>query len=128
MIERHAVAGARAAVMAGHHEALEAELAHHVHLVLRHAPERIVAVVRQAARLAAVSVAAQVRRDHGEIVCQAGRDEAPVDVRQGIAVQQEQWRTDAAHHPVDRDLRIAGANVETAEALVHHRVIVPRCS
>jgi hypothetical protein len=45
MIERHAVGGARAPIVAGDHESLEAELAHDVDLVLRHAPERIVAVV-----------------------------------------------------------------------------------
>ena len=54
-------------------------------------------MVRQAAGLAAVPVAPQVRRDHRELFGQARRDEAPVEVRQGIAVQQEQRRTDAAH-------------------------------
>ena len=80
MIERHAIGGARAPVVAGDHEALEAELAHDVDLVLRHAPERVVAVVGQAARLAAVAVAAQVGGDHREVPGQARRDEAPVIV------------------------------------------------
>jgi hypothetical protein len=39
VVECHAVGGAGAAVVTRHHEALEAELSHHVHLVLRHAPE-----------------------------------------------------------------------------------------
>ncbi len=120
MIERHAVGGARAPVVAGHHEPREAQRVHHVDLVLRHATERVVAVVGQAARLAAVAVAAQVGGDHGEVLGQPRRDEAPVDVRQGIAVEQEQGRSGASHHAVDRDMGIAGLEVEAAEAFVHH--------
>ena len=68
MIQRHSIGGARAAVVAGHHETLEAELAHDVDLVLRHAPERVIAVVRQPARLAAVAVAAQIGGHDREVV------------------------------------------------------------
>jgi hypothetical protein len=88
VIERHAVGGPCAPVVTGHHEALEAERPHHFDLVLRHAPERVVAVVRQPAGLAAVAVATQVGRDHGERLGQPRCDEPPVNVGQRVAVQE----------------------------------------
>jgi hypothetical protein len=118
MIERHPVAGPRAPVVAGHHEALEAELLHHLDLILGHAPEGVVAVVGPTPRLAAVAVAAQVGGDHRESRGEPRRDQTPVDVRQRIAVQQEQRRPGAPHHAVDRHLRIAGTKIEAAEPLV----------
>ena len=92
MIERHPIGGARAPVVARDHESLVAEMAHDVDLVLRHAAERVVAVIGQAARLTAIPVAAQVGGDHGEVLRQARRDEAPVVIRQGIAVQEQHRR------------------------------------
>ena len=119
VIQRHPVASARPAIVSGHQEALEAELLHHLDLVLGHAAERVVAVVGESARLAAVTVAAQVRRDDRELGRQPRRDEAPVDVRQWIAVQQEQRRPAAAHHAMNRHPRIAGGQIEAPKALVH---------
>jgi hypothetical protein len=72
VIERHPEAGARAPIVPGHPEALEAQLLHDLDLVLGHAPEGIVAVIRQPARLAAVAVAAQVRGDDRELLGQGG--------------------------------------------------------
>ena len=92
MIERHPIGGARAPVVARDHESLVAEMAHDVDLVLRHAAERVVAVIRQASGLAAVAVSAEISGDHGEILRQARRDEAPVVMRQGIAVQEQHRR------------------------------------
>jgi len=47
-------------------------MAHDVDLVLRHAAERVVAVIRQASGLATVAVAAEIGGDHGEILRQRG--------------------------------------------------------
>ena len=71
MIETHAVRHARAAVVTRHHECLEAELLHHLDLVLRHGAERIVLMVLGARRLGAVAIAAQIGRDHGELLAPA---------------------------------------------------------
>jgi len=123
MIERHAVSRPRAPIVTGDHELLEAELVHDVDLVLRHAPERVVAVIGQAAGLAAVAVAAQVGRDNGEIVREARGHEAPVVVRERIAVQEQDRRTRAADHATDRHLGIARLDIEAAEALVHRALL-----
>ena len=89
MVERHAKGGASAAVVAGHAELPEAQVLHDFDLVLRHAAERIVAVIFAPARFSAVAVAAEVRRDHGEILREPRRDEMPVRVRERIAVQEQ---------------------------------------
>jgi hypothetical protein len=49
-------------------------------------------VIRQAARLAAIAVTAQIGGDHGEVLRQPRRDEAPVVVGQRIAMQEERRR------------------------------------
>ncbi len=59
---------AAAAVLADDGEALEAEVPHHLDLVLRHRALRIVRVVGQPLRLAAVAVAAQVGGDDRELL------------------------------------------------------------
>ena len=80
MIERQAIGDASAAVMPGDGEALEAEMAHEGDLVARHRPLRIGLVIRRRRRLGAVAIAAQIRRDHGEIPRQPRRDLVPHDV------------------------------------------------
>ena len=92
MIERHAVRDAAAAVLADDGEALEAEVLHDVDLVLRHRALRVVRVVGQALRLAAVAVTAQDRGDDREALGERGRDVAPRVQRQRRAVQQQQRR------------------------------------
>jgi len=119
VVERHPVAGPGAPIVAGHHEALEAELLHDVDLVLGHAPERVVAVIGQAARLTAVAVATQVRSHDREALGQPGRDQPPVDVRERVAVEQEQRRPSASDHAVDGDAGIARVEIEPPEAVVH---------
>ena len=93
IIERHAKRGARAAVVAGNHEFLEAQMFHHIDLVLPHAAKRIVAVVVFPARLAAVAVTAQIGRHHRVVLRQLRRHQMPVHMRQRIAVQQQHRRT-----------------------------------
>ena len=116
VVERHPVAGPGAPIVAGHHEALEAELLHDLDLVLGHPAKGIVAVIRQPARLATVAVAAQVGDDDGEVLGQPRGDESPVDVRQRVAVQEEERRAGASDDAVIGDAGIAGRQVEAAEA------------
>ena len=66
MIEAHAMQHARAAIVAGREEPLEAERRHHLDLVLRHGAERIAGMVVAAGRLLGIAIAAQVGADHGE--------------------------------------------------------------
>ena len=103
VVERHAVRDAGAAVVAGDEEALEAERAHDLDLVLGHGAERVVGVVAAAARLGAVAVAAQVGRDDREVLGEPRRDLVPHDVGQRVAVQQQQRRPVAAVAQVDGD-------------------------
>src|SRR5262245_51409710 len=115
MVERHAERRARAAVVAGDKELLETELAHHVHLVLRHAAERVIGVVRLAARLGAVAVAPQVRGDDGEAAGEARRDALPGEVGERIAVQEQERRPFAAAAPHDRNLGVRSLEAERRE-------------
>ena len=68
VIERHPVGDAAAAILADDREPVEAEVLHDVDLVLRHRALRIVRMIGQALRLAAVAVAAQVAGDDGEVL------------------------------------------------------------
>ena len=115
VVERHAVGDASAAVVAGDGEAVVPERAHQRHLVLRHAALGVGDMALPAVRLAAVAVAAQVGRDHGEALRQRRRDLAPGHVRLGMAVQQEQRRSAAADGGADRDPGRDG-HVDEAEA------------
>ena len=115
MVERHAERRARAAVVAGDEELLETELAHYVYLVLRHAAERVIGVVRLAARLGAVAVAPQVRGNHGETAREARRDALPGEVSERIAVQEQERRPFAAAAPDDRNLGVGSLDVERGE-------------
>ena len=108
-----------AAVVAGHAELLEAEMLHHFDLVLRHAAERIIAVIFAPARFSAVAVAAQIGRDHGEILREPRRDEMPVRVRERVAVNQQYRRPAAAVTQIDFDFRVARLNLNILEAFEH---------
>ena len=126
VVERHAKRGAPAAVVAAEKKLVEPEMAHDIDVVLRHAPVRVVAVVRQAARLAAVAVAAQIGAHDRVVFCQAWRDEVPVHVGKRIAVEQQQGRAVAADDAVDLHLRVAGLDVEFPEALEHCQLLENR--
>src|SRR5499427_8457009 len=121
MIEAHAVEHAGAAIMAGGVEALETERRHHLDLVLRHGAERIAAVILAARRLFRIPVAAQVGGDHGEFARQPRRDFVPGQVREWIAVQQQQRGSVAAAHR--DDARAAGLDFAAGEAFEHPRHI-----
>ena len=118
MIEAHAVHDARAAVVAGGKEAVEAERRHHLDIVLRHRAERIVRVIRLARRLLAVAIAAQVGRHHGEFLRKARRELVPGEMRERIAVQQQQRRPAAAMH--GHDARAGGLDFGAGEAVHLH--------
>jgi hypothetical protein len=49
--------------MTNNREAVEAEARHHLDYLLRHCAFRIIDTIRAARRLAAIAVAAQIRRD-----------------------------------------------------------------
>jgi len=121
MVEAHAVEHAGAAIMAGGVEALEPQRGHHLELILRHGAERIAAVVCPARRLFRISIAAQVGGDNGELACQARRDFVPGQVREWVAVHQEQWRPLAATH--GHDARAAGLDLGADEPLEHRPTI-----
>ncbi|MNC92075.1 hypothetical protein D3C83_84390 [compost metagenome] len=76
-------------------------------------------MIGQPFRLAAVAVAAQVGRHHGEILREALADDVPGHMSQRVAVEQQQRRTFAAHAPNDPALGIAGLDLELPEALEH---------
>ena len=99
MIEAHAMQHARAAIMAGGVESVEAERRHHLDLVLRHGAERIAGMVVAAGRLFGIAVAAQIGRDHGELARQRRRELVPGQMRERIAVHQQQRRPVAADAP-----------------------------
>ena len=128
MVEAHAVQHARAAVVAGGVEALEAERRHHLDLVLRHRAERIVDVLRTARRLLGIAVAAQVGRHHRELGREPRRDLLPRQMIERIAVHQQQRRALAAGHGDD-----AGAGCLDLAALEavehgHSRIACPHAS
>ena len=119
MVERHAKRRARASIVPGHVEPLEAEMLHHLDLVLGHAAERVVAVIRPAAGLPAVAVAAQVGTDDREVLREPRRDQVPRHQRQWIPVQQEHRRPAATVSEVDRALGIAGLDLDVLEPFEH---------
>jgi hypothetical protein len=126
MIERHAKRRPRAAVVPGDVELPEAEVLHRLDLVLRHAAERVVAVVGFAARLRTVAIAAEIGAHHGEVSRQLGRDEIPRHVRERVAVQQQHRRALAPVAQVDRALGIAGRDLDVLESLEHGSASVAR--
>ena len=90
MIERHPVRGPRASVMADDMEALEAELAHHVNLVLRHPTEAVVGQILTLDGLLRVAVPAKVGAHHGVLAGEQRRDARPH--RQVLRVAMQQGR------------------------------------
>ena len=77
-------------VVAPQEERVEPQVAHGVHQVLRLSPLGVVEVVGAALGLAAVAVAAQVRRDHREILRQPRRNLVPHGMRLRVTVQQQE--------------------------------------
>ena len=108
----------RAAIMPGREELVEAERRHHLDVVLRHRAERIVRMIRLARRLLRVAVAAEIRRDHGEFLREARRELVPGEVRERIAVQQQQRRALAAMRR--HDARAGGLDLGAGEAVHQH--------
>ena len=99
MIERHAVRDARAAVVAEHAEALEAEVPHDLDLIERHRAFRVQRCARRLpCDLAAVAVAAQIRDDDGVVARELARDGGPRDAALRRAVQEQDGRPAAADH------------------------------
>ena len=96
---------AAAAIVADDREAIEAVVLHDLDHVERHRALRVVGVVLAVGRLAAVAVAAQVRHDDGVILRELRRDDVPRHVRLRRAVDEQQRRTVAAAHDVDRRAR-----------------------
>ena len=114
MVERQPVRHAAAAVMTHDGKPVEAEMLHQIDLVLRHGALGIVDVVLAVLGLAAVAVAAQVRRDDGVFLRQFRRHAKPRQVGQRGAVDQEQGRAAATDHRVQR--RAAGPDLLHPEA------------
>ncbi|EDT37404.1 hypothetical protein BamMEX5DRAFT_6816 [Burkholderia ambifaria MEX-5] len=96
MIEREPVRDARAAIVRAHVELLEAEMPHHGDLVGRHRAFRIRRMPRVARRPARRAVAAQVGRDHREVIRQRRGDAMPDHVGLRMAVQQQKRRPRAS--------------------------------
>src|SRR5262249_13739055 len=117
MIKAHAVQDAGTAIVPGRVEFVEAKRGHHLNLILRHGPERVTGVIRTARWLLGIAIATQIGRNDGELACQRRRDLVPVQVREGIAVHQQQGRTASTRH---RDnTRTAGLDFRSLEAVEH---------
>ena len=101
MVERHAMPGPAAPVVADEMEAVEYEAVHEGDLVAGHDPERVVGGVGRPFRLRRVAVAPQVGAHHGEPVGQDRRHLAPQGQALRVAVQQQHRRPAAGHHAVD---------------------------
>src|SRR3546814_762946 len=117
MVERHAVAGATATIVADHMETPEAKLPHQQNLITGHGTEGIVAVIRQLRRLVAVAIAAQVSADHRVAACQHRRDMRPHGLGLREAVQQQERWAVAARDITDID--IAAALCSRPESVEH---------
>jgi hypothetical protein len=122
VIQRQPKSSARTAVMPGEEEFPETELLHDFYLILRHAPERVVAVIGLAPRFGAVTVAAQVTRHHGEVFSQSRRDLVPGRVRQWVPMQEQEPWARATIAQVDCNLWVTGLKLEVFEAFEHVRL------
>ena len=81
-----------AAAAPGREKLPGAELLHDAYLALRNGSEHVVAETGPSARFGAVAVAAQVARDHGEVLRASRGDFVPGRLRQRIPTQeQEPW-------------------------------------
>ena len=117
MIEGHAVCHTSAAIIAGDAEALEAEVSHQFHLILRHRSFGVCGMGAVAFRLAPVAVATQVRNDHREMRSQERSDAMPGDVRLGEPMQEQQRRAAPGGHEID--LAPARRYVSAVESFEH---------
>jgi hypothetical protein len=77
MVEAHTVHGAAAAVMPRDVETVIAERLHHLDLILRHRPERIIRALRLLGRGRAVAIAAQIGGNNMKPLGQSGRYGVP---------------------------------------------------
>ncbi|VFT07198.1 Uncharacterised protein [Pseudomonas aeruginosa] len=112
MVQRQAIADPRAAIVADHREAFEAELAHRFQLVAGQRGLGIVgALLVQRPRFA---VATQVGEDHAVVLGQARSDAMPGQVGLRIAMQQQQRRAAALHG--DAEARGGGVQGQVVEA------------
>ena len=122
MVERHSTRDAPAAIVPDDREPFEAELAHHLDLVLSHRAFGIAGVILATRRFAAVAVAAQIRRDDGEALREDRSDVTPFEMRLRPALQQQHRRPAAADDTVD-----LGAGRGAAEALEAREKSMHRC-
>src|SRR6185437_5302531 len=118
VIETHAMQNTCPSVMTGGVKFIESERRHHLDLVLRHGAERITRMVAAAGRLLGIAVAAQISANHGEFARQRGRDLEPRQMRERIAMHQQQRRSTAADDGYDA--RAVGFDVATLEAFHLH--------
>jgi hypothetical protein len=105
--------------MPGEEEFPETELLHDLHLILRHASEGVVAVIGLSARFGAVTVAAQIARHHGEVLCQSRRNLVPGHMRQWVPMQEQEPWAPPTIAQVDCDLWVAGLKLAVLEAFEH---------
>src|SRR3978361_2142691 len=104
-------------------EALITKRMHDLYLVLRHRAERVVGVVRRLRWCRTVAIAAQIRGHDMKTFGETRRHRVPGDMRQGIAVQQQQ-RWSVAAMP-QTDARATGLDVGEREARhdVHKQIL-----
>jgi len=82
-------------------------------------------VVRRRRRLRALAVAAQVRRDDGEALCETGCDRVPHHVRLRVPVEQEERRPGTAPANAQLDaLEVDPLEREAGEELGGHARIL----
>ena len=108
---------ARATIMTRSMETLVAERRHDLDLVLRHGAERVAAMVRAAGRFFRVAVAAQIGGHDRELGSEARSDFVPGQMREGVAVHEQERRTGAAMHRDDAGA--ARLYLTTDEAFEH---------
>ena len=119
---------AAAAVVAGHRELVEAEIAHHDHLVARHGALGVPLVPGAARGLAAVPVAAEVGEDYRVVFGEGGSDVMPHDVGLRIAVQQQDRaaaRLAAGERVNPYAVRCQGPALEQAGQRNRHGNLIP---
>ena len=102
VVHDHTVQYPCAPIMPGHMEALKPQRLHDPDLVIRHGPFRIIGVVGEAFRFAAVPVTPQVSDDDGVVFGQFRGQETPHQVCLRVAVdKQDGFRAAAADQRVD---------------------------
>src|ERR1700729_4257400 len=122
-IEAHAVQHAGAAIVPGAIELVEAELLHHVELILAHGAERIVLVIVAARHFFGIAITAQVSGDDGEFLRKFRREFLPRQMAERIAVQKEKRRAFAALERDDAGAR--GLDLALGKAFEKHRASSP---